>query len=196
MNTLSKIIGSSAFFLAGAMTVYAHADDATDFVEEASAKSISIIETGKLALEKSNNSDVRKFAQELINDHTKANQKLAEIAARKNLEVADNAELLNRVKSSMLRVRTDASFDSSYTQNQVTTHEQTIEVFEKGTRLSDPELKSYAEKKLPHLQKHLTEARKLAAETERQYRDSPDFRDVVPTTDRDPVAPGTQPAPR
>lgn len=196
MNTLSRIIGSSAFFLAGAMAVYAHADDATDFVEEASAKSISIIETGKLALEKSSNAEVRTFAQQLIDDHTKANQKLASIASEKRLKVADNAELLNRVKASMLRVRTDASFDSSYAQNQVTTHEQTIEVFEKGTRLSDPELKAYAEKKLPHLQKHLTEARKLAADTEREYRDSPTYRDVVPTTDRDPVAPGSQPAPR
>lgn len=196
MNTLSRMIGSTAIFFAGAIAVYAQADNAKDFVEEASSKSISIIETGKLALEKSNNTEIKSFAQKLIDDHTKANQELATIASGKNLEVADNAELLNRVKSSMLRVRTDASFDASYTQNQVTTHEQTIEVFEKGTRLSDPELKAYAEKKLPRLQEHLTEARRLAAVTEREHRDSPTYRDVVPSTDRAPVAPGSQPAPR
>jgi len=190
MNTFKTVIGGSALLFFGALAANAFAAEglsSVDFVEEASAKGIAEIETGKLALEKSSNNEVRKFAQKMIDDHTKANEELAKIAAEKNLEVADNAELLNRIKTTLLKARSDVSFDVSYAQNQVTAHEQTIELFERAARISDPELKAFAQKTLPKLQDHLNDARKLAVDTEKAYRDSPDYRDVVP---------GTQPAPR
>lgn len=198
MNTLAKVVGSSAIIFLASLALRAAADadiEPVDFVEEASAKGIAEIETGKLALEKSSNPQVRAFAEKMIEDHTKANQELARIAQGKNLEVADDAELLNRIKTSLLSVRNDEAFDAAYAKNQVTAHEQTIELFERGAKSKDTELKAFAREKLPKLQAHLTEARKLVSATDEDARGAAGYRDVVPTRDRDPVAPGSQPAP-
>lgn len=70
-----------------------------DFVEEASAKGVAEIETAKLALEKSQNEAVKGFAQMMIDDHRRANQQLAELAKSKDLEVSDDAELINQAKA-------------------------------------------------------------------------------------------------
>ncbi|WP_312935041.1 DUF4142 domain-containing protein [Pseudomonas sp.] len=134
-----------------------------NFVDEASAKGIAEVEAGKLALEKSQSADIKTFAQMMIDDHTKANQKLKEIAQGKNLKVATDAELLDQAKKLILDIRED-SFDRSYANNQVKAHEETVKLFqEEINEGKDAELKAFAGETLPALQKHLEEARKLAA---------------------------------
>ncbi|MCF5386394.1 DUF4142 domain-containing protein, partial [Pseudomonas syringae] len=54
------------------------AQDADDFVEDASAKGIAEVQVGKLAQdEKGVSADVKEFAKQMVTDHTAANEKLA-----------------------------------------------------------------------------------------------------------------------
>ncbi|AIR90904.1 DUF4142 domain-containing protein [Pseudomonas cremoricolorata] len=141
----------------------AFAAEPADFVDEASAKGIAEIEAGKLALQKSQSADVKSFAQMMIDDHTKANQTLRGIAQQKGLKVATDAELLDKAKKLILDIR-EESFDRSYANNQVNAHEKTIELFNEEVKDGkDAELKAFASETLPKLEKHLEEARKLAA---------------------------------
>lgn len=136
-----------------------------DFVDTASALGLAEIENGKLALEKGESSQVRAFAQTMIDDHTKSNQELAEIATRKNLEVADGPTLMASAKKMILNLRDGESFDEAYANNQVKAHEQTIELYRKQVREGkDADLKSFAEKSLPQLEEHLKMARELSTE--------------------------------
>ena len=41
------------------------------------------VELGRLAVEKASNDDVKKFGQRMVDDHSKANEELKEIAAKK-----------------------------------------------------------------------------------------------------------------
>jgi putative membrane protein len=171
MNRLKLICTGTMLLMLGAVCANVMADDvisAEDFVEEASAKGYAEIETGKLALEKSQTQEVRDFAQTMITDHGLANKELAVIAQKKNLDVADDTELLNKAKAFILKQRDGQSFDEAYANNQVMAHEQTIELFQKATRMNDAELKAFAQKTLPKLQHHLDMANQLVDDTSLQ----------------------------
>ncbi|MGQ7957862.1 DUF4142 domain-containing protein [Pseudomonas sp. SP16.1] len=75
------------------------------FVEEASAKGIAEIEVARLALEEATSEEIREFAQTMIDDHGKLNQKLRELATRKNLDLSDEAGLIDRAKALVLELR-------------------------------------------------------------------------------------------
>lgn len=139
--------------------------DAEDFFEEASAMGVAEIETGRKALEESENAEVRAFAERMIKDHAAANEKMAEIAAEKGLEISDEAKLMDRARAMILQARDGESFDDAYANNQVEAHERSIELFERATRSDDAEVAAFAEKTLPKLQEHLEEARKLVQST-------------------------------
>jgi len=137
--------------------------DADDFVEEVSAKGIAEVEGAKLALEKSNSPDVQAFAQKMISDHTAANMELARIASRKNIEMSDEAELTTKAKKFVLEQRDGESFDEAYAKNQVSAHEDTIELFQQAAVSDDPEIAAFAKQTLPKLQNHLKMAKALVA---------------------------------
>jgi putative membrane protein len=145
----------------------AHADNrvekisAEDFTEEASAKGIAEIEVARLALEKSSREEVKKFAQTMITDHQKANEQLRELAERKDLDVSDDAELMNKAKAMVLKLRGEASFDKAYMNNQVVAHQQTIELFRRASESDDAQIAAFAKETLPKLQKHLQMAEQI-----------------------------------
>nr|WP_314487000.1 DUF4142 domain-containing protein [uncultured Pseudomonas sp.] len=162
MNTKLKA-GICGVLFAFASHAALAATSAADFVDEASAKGIAEVEAGKLALEKSQSADIKTFAQMMIDDHTKANEKLKAIAQQKNIKVATDAELLDKAKKLILDIR-EESFDRSYANNQVKAHEDTIKLFqEEVNEGKDAEVKAFAGDTLPKLKAHLEAARKLAA---------------------------------
>ena len=147
----------------------AFAATSNDFVDKAAAGGIAEIETSRLALEKSQSADVKAFANMMITDHSKANDELAAIAKKNDIEVPDTTTLVKQAKEKILDMR-DESFDSAYANNQVKAHEDTIELFKKqaNTVTDDKtkgamELKGFAQKMLPGLEKHLDMAKKLQA---------------------------------
>lgn len=144
--------------------------DADDFVDEVSAKGIAEVESAKLALEKSSSADVQSFAQKMITDHGSANMQLAGIAARKNLEVADEAELTNKAKKFILEQRDGQSFDEAYANNQVDAHKDTIKLFERAAVSDDAEIAAFAKQTLPKLKQHLQMAETLAAKYDEDNR--------------------------
>lgn len=147
----------------------AFAATSNDFVDNAAAGGISEIETSRLALEKSQSADIKQFANMMITDHSKANDELASIAKANDIKVPDTTTLVKQAKEKILDMR-DESFDAAYANNQVKAHEETIELFKKeaNTVTDDkvkgaPELKAFAQKMLPTLEKHLTAAKELQA---------------------------------
>ncbi|MEE4460647.1 DUF4142 domain-containing protein [Azotobacter chroococcum] len=158
-----------AFFAALLLAVFgslyaADSMDADDFVDEASAKGVAEIESGKLALQKSTSPDIKAFAQQMIDEHTASNQQLAQIATTKKLEVATEAELMSKAKKWILQLRDGESFDEAYANNQVASHENTVELYRKAAQqVEDAELKAFASKSLPTLEQHWEKAKQLAA---------------------------------
>src|SRR3989338_5462596 len=135
MNEPNKsLLSAGLALLLGAWAIQALGDSPDDFVDEASAKGIAEIETGKMALEKSTSPEIKRFA-----------------------------ELMNKAKAMILELRSGESFDEAYTNNQVEAHEATIELFrEQSEDAEDPDIKAFATSTLPKLEQHLEMAKRLA----------------------------------
>ena len=147
----------------------AFAATSNDFVDSAAAGGIAEVETSRLALEKSSSADIKAFANMMITDHSKANDELAALAKKNDIEVPDSTTLVKQAKEKILDLR-DESFDAAYANNQVKAHEDTIELFKKeANTVTDDrtkgatDLKGFAQKMLPALEKHLAMAKKLQA---------------------------------
>jgi len=147
----------------------AFAATSNDFVDKAAAGGIAEVETSRLALEKSSSADIKAFANMMITDHSKANDELAALAKKHDIEVPDNTTLVKQAKEKILDLR-DESFDAAYANNQVKAHEDTLSLFKKEAntvtddKVKDAtELKGFAQKMLPALEKHLDMAKKLQA---------------------------------
>lgn len=166
MIRINKALFSGALaLLFGVGANLAVAAQGENFVDEASAKGLAEIETAKLALKQGTAEDVKTFAQKMIDDHTKANQKLAEIAGQNDdLQLSDEATRMDKAKAMILKLRDGESFDEAYANNQVVAHEQTIELFRNYVEQGDnADLKAFAQSTLPKLEQHLQEAKQLAA---------------------------------
>lgn len=154
-----KLAGITLLMSLASLQVQAASSD--DFVDAATEAGIAEVVTGKLAQEKSQSADIKKFAQQMVTDHTKANQELGEIARKLDISVPDEAAMTDKVKKMILEWR-EASFDKSYVNNQVDGHEKAVELFKKEAASSDkPELKAFASEKLPTLEHHLEQAKAL-----------------------------------
>jgi putative membrane protein len=139
--------------------------DVEDFVETASAKGIAEIETARMALDEGTE-QVHEFANRMIEDHTKANNELKDIARQQNLEVADDPTLMDQAKAMILSIRDNESFDEAYIENQINAHEETIELFERASHSDNDAIRAFAREKLPTLREHL----QMANELEEQVR--------------------------
>ena len=143
----------------GLASVHAMAATSDDFVDAATEAGIAEVVTGKLAQEKSQNAEIKSFAQQMVTDHTQANQKLGDIARTLDLSVPDEAAMTDKIKKVILEWR-DESFDKSYLNNQVDAHEKAVELFKKEAASSDKaELKAFASETLPKLEQHLEQAK-------------------------------------
>ncbi|MGV8842500.1 MAG: DUF4142 domain-containing protein [Pseudomonas sp.] len=162
MKSYLRTTAFAVVFVLGYQAAFA-AQDSDDFVEDASAKSLAEVESGKLAQEKGTSADIKSFANMMVKDHTMANEKLNSIADRKKLKVSTDAQLMDQAKAMILELRSAESFDQAYANNQVAAHEATITLFEdEAGNGKDADLKAFAAETLPKLKAHLSKAKALA----------------------------------
>lgn len=133
-----------------------------DFMIEAALGGMAEVESGKLASTKAKNAEVKKFAQMMVADHTKANGELKTLADSKGATLP--TELDPRHKSPMTELQSLAGeqFDRAYVAAQLAAHEKTVKLFQtQAMSGADAEIKAFATKNLPTLQAHLEMVRNL-----------------------------------
>ena len=125
-----------------------------NFWSKAAQGGMAEVELAKLALQKSQNADVKKFAQTMVTDHTKANDEMKALAAKKNVMLPAD---IGSHKSTLddLNGKTGADFDKAYVEAMVDDHQEDVDLFEDNTDNSDPDIKAFTTKTLPTLKSHL-----------------------------------------
>lgn len=121
------------------------------------------IEAGKLAQSKSKNEQVRTFAQQMIDDHTKAQGELQQLADSKGVKLPTEPDSKHKNALKKMNTLSGAAFDKSYMkQGGVSDHQNTHNLLQSAEKkATDPELKALAQKMLPTVDQHL----KMAQET-------------------------------
>ena len=143
----------------------AHADSA--FLKDAVEGGLGEIEAGKVAVNKAVSPEVKTFAQQMVDEHTKANADLVALATSKGVKVPTEPSLADKAKLKILDMRDNASFDKHYVKSQVDAHEDAIKLFQKVIKNGkDSDVQALATKTLPTLQHHLQEAKDLKIKTD------------------------------
>lgn len=135
-------------------------EDDTEFAVEAADGGMLEVELGKLAQQKATSADVKKFAQMMVDDHTKANDELKALAAQKNISLPAALSDERRKKLDNFNEKSGADFDKDYMDLMVEEHEDDVEDFEEqAEKGNDAELKSWAAGKVTALRHHLEMAK-------------------------------------
>jgi putative membrane protein len=129
------------------------------------------IQAAQQALEKSNNNEVRSFAQDMVRDHTAVNEKALALVKKLNVAPEDNStsQTLSKqaaAKSAELAKLNGAAYDKAYINNEVTYH-KTVNDALQNTLIpgaSNSELKNLLTTGLKIFQGHQQHAEQVAAE--------------------------------
>lgn len=121
------------------------------------------IDAGKMALEKSQNADVKKFAQQMVDEHTKALGEVQALATAKNVTLPDGAGPMAKTKATALKALSGNLFDKEYAKRAgVGDHDSTVKLLQKIQKDGkDSDLKALAGKMLPTVEHHLDMAKQL-----------------------------------
>lgn len=122
---------------------------------------IAEIETGKIALEKSSNGDIKKFAQMMVDDHSTGLADAKTLASAKGVDLPDSPNVKHKAVAMEFKALSGNIFDSRYVkQAGVGDHEATEKLLKKTQAdAKDADLKALATKMLPVVQGHLKHAR-------------------------------------
>lgn len=137
--------------------------NAETFAQKAAASDQFEIQSSQLALQKSQNDDIKRFAQNMIDDHTQSTDKLK--SALKQANMSEPSAQLDQEHQALLTKlnRVDgAAFDRAYVKDQKAGHQQAVRMLENYSKRGDNDgLKQFASEVLPTVQQHMQMAEKL-----------------------------------
>lgn len=128
---------------------------AQDFANTAAASDAYEIASSKLAQDKSSDAGLKKFAAQMIKDHTDSTAKLKTAAGAIKPDPAMNAE--QKANIAALEAAAGAAFDTAYKSQQVAAHGKTLAAMTGYAAGGDnADLKAFAAATAPVVQGHLT----------------------------------------
>ena len=132
------------------------------FMNEAARSGLMEVQAATIAQQKAQSDELKQFAQQLLNDHQKANQELQALAVKKNVTLPTEMGPKHEAHIAKLQNASEAQFDRQWIKMQVDHHKKDVREFQRHSdRSMDSHVKAFAEKNLPTLQQHLQTAQNL-----------------------------------
>lgn len=128
----------------------------TEFMRDAAQGGMAEVKMGELAGSKAQNAEVKQFGQRMVTDHSKANDELKAVAAKKSVTLPTEVNAKQMEDMSKLQKLSGAEFDKEYVKMMVEDHEKDVADFQKQAETgTDADAKAFAAKTLPTLKEHL-----------------------------------------
>lgn len=140
------------------------ADTAAGFAVRTALSDIYEMEAGRIALQRSQDNDVRRFAQMMIDDHGRTSNEvramLAQQAVAVDLPRDPDEEVTSRLNA--LRSAPAETFDQTYVDQQIQAHETALALLRDHARSGDNQVfRDWANRTAPAIENHLQMARGL-----------------------------------
>jgi putative membrane protein len=137
-------------------------------VRQLAYANLAEIEAGRLAQSKSTNDQVRSFAQQMIDDHTRALQQLQQLADAKGITLPTKPNEKHRAQAARLNKLSGDAFDRQYLANSgLSDHRKTHALVSRvQSTAKNSELKQLAANLLPNIDQHLRLAQQVHASHE------------------------------
>lgn len=133
-----------------------------EFMRKAAAGGLAEVELGNLAKQNGGSDAVKQFGERMVNDHSRANSELQQLAQQKGITLPSKPESKDRHLAKTLESKQGAEFDRVYARDMVKDHEADIAEFRKEAESGkDPAVRAWAQQTLPVLQQHLEAARQV-----------------------------------
>lgn len=135
-----------------------------NFLRDAAHAGIAEVQASQLAATKSSDAAVKEFAQQMITDHTNANNKLKQLAAAKGISLPTEPSAVQMKSIQSLKDLAGSKFDRQFMAEFGTkAHQEAVALFRKETEGGqDNDVKSFAQQTLPTLEKHLQHATRVS----------------------------------
>jgi putative membrane protein len=155
-------IGAAALMLAAGTF---GADDQT-FLKDVIQSNIGEVGLAKLAMAKSQNEDLKEYAETLNEDHTKSMEQAIEIAQSMGITPPTDPKPEGLRAHDMMANASGREFDHHFLSHMIESHTKAIAEFgaHAKTGLADSKVKEFAEDTLPTLEEHLEAAKALQTE--------------------------------
>jgi putative membrane protein len=132
------------------------------FMKDAAQGGMAEVELGRLAAEKASSADVKAFGQRMVDDHSKANDKLKALASEKGVTLPADMKADAKEMRDKLAKMSGAEFDKMYMHHMHKDHVKDVAEFEKeASKGGDADVRSFASTTLPTLKEHLKMAKSL-----------------------------------
>jgi putative membrane protein len=169
LSILSACLAAALF--AGAGSAVAQGTNAAPvaaadkgFASKAAVAGMAEVELGKLAQQKGSSDQVKQFGARMVDDHSKANDELKQIAASKGLTLPADLDAKHKSTLAKLEKLSGAQFDRAYMDDMVAGHKEVAAEFKKESASGkDSDLKAFAGKTLPTIEDHLKMAQSTDA---------------------------------
>jgi len=133
-----------------------------EFVAKCIDCNLSEKDFAERAVKNADSADVRKFAQRLIDDHEKLNQKALDLAKELKIGVVSGVNKDHKDALAKLLTTSGKEFDRNFVRIMVQNHEKSVKMLEANAKGSkSAEVRKMAADALPVVRAHLEEARKL-----------------------------------
>jgi len=135
---------------------------AAEFAQKVAGSDMYEIKSSEIAKTQSQSDKVKQFAEHMIADHSKANAELMALASKKNLAIAPGVSPKQADMLKKLGTLQGKEFDTEYLQQQEKAHDMTVAMFRAQAKGGDDaDVKAWAEKTLPTLEKHHKHVKEL-----------------------------------
>jgi len=136
------------------------------FLMDAAMGGLMEVELGRWAVQKGTSPEVKQFGQKMVDDHSKVNTELTQLATSKGVTLPTQMDEKHQREVTKITRLNGAEFDRAYSKFMLNDHEKDVKEFEKqSTDATDADLKAFAGKTLPTLQEHLQMVRALPGNT-------------------------------
>lgn len=123
------------------------------------------VESSRLAVDRAKAENIKRFANKMIDDHSKANKELEAVAQKIGAKVPDKMDKAHQAKVDKLKQAKGAQFDQAYVQVQTEAHRDAVSLFSSYAKSGDnPDLQAFAAQTLPTLAAHQSEAKQLSTQ--------------------------------
>ena len=133
-----------------------------DFAKDAAQGGLTEVRLGQLAEEKGSNDAVKNFGRRMVEDHSKANEQLKDVAVHEKLKLPTELSKKNQKNYDRLSQLSGDAFDRAYARDMVRDHENDIVAFkQEASNGQNQAIKTFALQTLPTLEDHLKMAREM-----------------------------------
>lgn len=132
------------------------------FAKKAAQENMAEVKLGRLAEQKGTTAAVRDFGRRMVQDHSKNDAELKELASRENLPLPTQIKKSDESTYEHLSTLSGKSFDRAYSRAMVQDHMKDLAEFQEEAKDAENQaIKDYAVQTEPVLQSHLDQARQM-----------------------------------